>query len=358
MSIPPHSPLRSWDSKTPWRQRRRTSRARRRWSGGNRHSGSPSTTPTPQKRSTKMRTRPYHRPRKRRRSSRTLPTSTISYTSTTSRADGVRPPSPTPSTRSSLSPTRRPTYTSPPLPPHSSASPPPPTHPPNSNPSSPHRQPSPSSPPSDANPSKCKPHTAKSSPPPPKARTTSTSPKKLSSSRPLTVEGDLPTTDFLLSHAETVLLTNVPPHLTPHQISSHFQPHCPELRDTHGSIQFALDLAHQPTGRVYVGFDTSHSHAAFLSSLPDAHHTHLPHTAHPTPVYPVKERTLPRGGERLGPRTYRSAAALHYEIHSSWREHVSDEQMQTLQEAGVDTTVLADAFLAVRNGNPTFGAED
>merc|ERR1740124_2067127 len=291
MSFPPHSPLRSSDSKTPWRQRRRTSRARRRWSGGNRHSGSPSTTPTPQKRSTKMRTRPYHRPRKRRHSSRTLPTSSISYTSTTSRADGVRPPSPTPSTRSSLSPTRRSTYTSPPPPPHSSAS-------------------------------------------PPEGPDNFYLTKKLSSSRPLTVEGDLPTTDFLLSHAETVLLTNVPPHLTPQQISSHFQPHCPELRDTHGSVQFALDLSHQPTGRVYVGFDTSHSHAAFLSSLPDAHHTHLPHTAHPTPIHPVQERTLPRGGERLGPRTYRSAAALHYEIHSSWREHVSDEQMRALREAG------------------------
>jgi len=185
--------------------------------------------------------------------------------------------------------------------------------------------------------------------------------KKLSTSRPLLVEGDLPTHKFYISHANVLQLTNVPPHVTAKEVSEFFQPYCAEVRDVVGSVEVVSDLDGRSVGRVYVGFDTVQEYDAAWEGLslsnrriqwPSTTTTNTTTLAHQ-----VHEQRLIRGS-KFGPRTYRTAPELYHDVHHSWREYVTPAQLQKLADHDVSETVLEDAFLATRNYNPTFGMED
>jgi len=195
--------------------------------------------------------------------------------------------------------------------------------------------------------------------------------QKLSDTRPLLVNGDLPTHQFYISHANVLHLTNVPPHVTQKMVSDYFQKWSVEMRDVVGSVEVVVDLEGKSLGRAYVGFDTVQEYDAAWSALEESNRriqwpstkstssssSTTTATNTTTLAHSVHEQPLIRG-QKFGPRTYRTAAELHHSIHNSWRDYVTPDQLQLLADHDISETVLEDAFLATRNYNPTFGVED
>jgi len=185
------------------------------------------------------------------------------------------------------------------------------------------------------------------------------------------VDGDAPTDQFYRDHADVLMLTDVPSDITTNHISRLVQPYSWELRDVYGSVEEVVDLDGKPTGTYYVGFDTvQECQAAFegLKSMADDGRVHFgkkngtasasASICSPTRLRRVPELPLLAGNQKFGPRTYRSAEELHYELHSKWKEYVTPEEWQKLSDAGIHETVLADAFYAARIYNPTYSYED
>jgi len=174
----------------------------------------------------------------------------------------------------------------------------------------------------------------------------------------LVADGDIPSSNFYLSHGQVLHLSNLHPSITKKEISDIFQPYCILPRDVEGSIEFVKSLDGYPTGRAYIGFDRlSEAEKAWKTIFADGQKVKINEHAPVVRVRPVKERRMLRG-KKLGERTERTQEELLYSLQSLWEEHVDPKDIEYLESVGVARSVLEDAFMTTRYNNPTFGVED
>jgi len=180
----------------------------------------------------------------------------------------------------------------------------------------------------------------------------------------LIVHGDTPSLDFFRSHAMVLHLTNFCEKVTPSDIARHFQKYCVEPRDVIGSTEYIYDLEGHFTGRVYVGFDLQEEGMAAWKGIEElgqriqivAGEDSIVTDGSFIRVRTVQEKDVKRG-QKLTPRTYRSEEELLQSL-MDWDKYVDESDIQYLESMGVGKHVLAEAFMAVRHNNPTFGTED
>jgi len=180
----------------------------------------------------------------------------------------------------------------------------------------------------------------------------------------LIVHGDTPSLDFFRSHAMVFQLTNVCGKITPMDIARYFQQYCVEERDVLGSTEYIYDLEGHFTGRVYVGFDLQEEGIAAWKAIEElgqriqivAGEEGIVADGSFIRVRPVQEKDVKRS-PKLAPRTYRSEEELLDSL-MDWTKHVDQSDIEYLESMGIGKHVLAEAFMAVRHNNPTFGTED
>jgi len=190
--------------------------------------------------------------------------------------------------------------------------------------------------------------------------------KKLSDTRPLVVDGDVPSKEFYLSHANVLQIINVPSSVTPNMISWYFQKYCEEKRDVIGSVEIVKTIDGKPTGRVYVGFDYIQDYDRACEDLSKASYgIYWQHNDNeqkhkkgsPSIVKLISEKNI-INGSKFGHKSYRSEEELWDNLHNAWKKYVDPKDIAYLESKGVSRDVLEDAFMTVRFKNPTFGVED
>lgn len=173
----------------------------------------------------------------------------------------------------------------------------------------------------------------------------------------LIVNGDVPSKDFFLSHAQVLHLCNVPVNLTKKQISDFFQKFCVQPRDVEGSIEIVRFLDGYPSGRVYVGFDLESEYRnAWQEIFSSGQKVLFNESGLVSRIRPVKEKALIRGS-KLGARSERTQKQL-VESFSDWKKAIDPADIKFLESVGVTMDVLEESFIAARHNNPTFGVED
>jgi hypothetical protein len=167
----------------------------------------------------------------------------------------------------------------------------------------------------------------------------------------LIVDGDMPTKQFYLSHADTIHLRNLDPSVTKQQIADFFQPYCSAKRDVTGSVEFVTCRDGLKTTKAYVGFDELGEMEAVMAAF--------------------------RGGRMQGlgdngvifksvkdinriPREKRSARSSEELLDSldNWEQYADPEDVQYLIENGIAKEALDEALRAIRYHNPTFASLD
>jgi len=172
--------------------------------------------------------------------------------------------------------------------------------------------------------------------------------------RKLIVDGDMPTKDFYISHADTVLVWNLDPAVSKWELSQLVQPYSTLRRDVDGSIEMVTCEDYLPTGQAYIGFDYPGDADAMLEALGQSCKMG-DRTIH---FKKMKNRSV-LGQPYKGPerRPDRTVEELWRDL-DGWERFVDPADLETLEKNGIEKWVLDDAFRVIRYKNETFGAFD
>ena len=172
----------------------------------------------------------------------------------------------------------------------------------------------------------------------------------------LVVDGDMPSQNFYISHADTVLAWNLDVNTTNYELSQWVKPYCAMPRDIEGSIEIVTCEDCLPTGRAYIGFDFPGEADAFLKAMGG-------NTAQfgnrIVQLKKLKTRHVAGGKYYPGPdkRPERTVDELWRSL-DGWEDLVDPADLQTLYAAGIDKWILDDAFRVLRYKNISFGSYD
>ena len=185
---------------------------------------------------------------------------------------------------------------------------------------------------------------------------------------------------------------------TKRELAKQLQKYCHQPIDIYGSIEIVLDMNGENVGRCYVGFDEVHEMEDVMNDLGRCFgvetnyggggsggngkggchfipmngenkdgdiNNDKPSLIHIRPVQQMKlankdntntnnnnnNNSYTRGPIPTGTQLYDS-------LHHGWEEHVSNDDLSMLEDAGIDKSVLEEAFAATRHGNnATFGID-
>ena len=175
----------------------------------------------------------------------------------------------------------------------------------------------------------------------------------------MVVAGEVPTSQFFLSHSDVIHLRNLSPAVTKKDLSAFFQPFSTDWRDEPGSIEFVHDADGLRTDRAYIGFDLPGeadkvfeafaSGRAQISAGRDG-------VVSTVSMSKVKERVIRRGSKADRPEP-RGEEELLDDLHN-WERHVDPEDLQALNELGITHDILDEIFVTLRYQNQTFAAAD
>jgi hypothetical protein len=170
----------------------------------------------------------------------------------------------------------------------------------------------------------------------------------------LIVDGDMPSKSFHLSHAGVIQVRNLDSAVTQPELSAAFDRYSSRRRDVAGSVEFVTCHAGLPTGCAYVGFDTPGEAEAALQDLKGV----LSIGATRARVKLVRDRRAPgQPAIRVETRKERSAEELLDDL-NNWEKCVNQEDLKTLEAAGIAKVVLDEALRNIRYNNKTFGSFD
>jgi hypothetical protein len=169
----------------------------------------------------------------------------------------------------------------------------------------------------------------------------------------LIVDGDMPTKNLFLSHAETLHIRDLDPSVTKQQIADFFQPFCSVPRDVEGSVEFVTCKKGRPTGRVYVGFDELGEAEAALEALTSSK-GRVRGLGPGTIVMKSVKESMKMHREK---RQVRTADELLDDL-DNWEKHADPADVEYLLENGISKEALDEALRAIRYHNPTFASLD
>ncbi|CAJ1942586.1 unnamed protein product [Cylindrotheca closterium] len=171
----------------------------------------------------------------------------------------------------------------------------------------------------------------------------------------MVVDGDMPTKDFFLSHAGTLMLRNLDPSVTKENISKFFQPYCTLARDLEGSVEFVTCHKGLPTGKAYVGFDELGEAEAAFEALKASGGRITSGNLGPTSVVVRSVKELDKMNREK--RQTRSDEELLESLHN-WEQYVDPADVDELVQLGISKDALDEALRAIRYQNPTFASLD
>ncbi|KAL3943909.1 MAG: hypothetical protein SGBAC_002026 [Bacillariaceae sp.] len=169
------------------------------------------------------------------------------------------------------------------------------------------------------------------------------------------VDGDMPTKDFFLSHAGTLMLRNLDPSVTKEDISNFFQSYCTLPRDLEGSVEFATCYKGAPTGKAYVGFDELGEAEAAFEALKKSGSRIAAGNLGPNSVVVRTVKELNKVTREK--RQTRSDEELLESLHN-WEQYVDPGDVEELVQLGISKDALDEALRAIRYQNPTFSSLD
>jgi hypothetical protein len=167
----------------------------------------------------------------------------------------------------------------------------------------------------------------------------------------LIVDGDMPTKQFYLSHADTVHLRNLDPSVTKQQIADFFQPYCSSKRDLTGSVEFVTCRGGLKTTKAYVGFDELGEMEAVMAAFRGGRMQGLGENG----VIFKSVKDINRISREK--RSARSSEELLDSL-DNWEQYADPEDVQYLIENGIAKEALDEALRAIRYHNPTFASLD
>ena len=167
----------------------------------------------------------------------------------------------------------------------------------------------------------------------------------------LIVDGDMPTKNFFVSHADCLHLRNLDPSVTKQDIAKFFQPFCNSKRDVIGSTEFVTCLGGHTTGHAYVGFDELGERERVLEAFPSGRIYGLGGN----PV--VVKNVIDAKPIQRQQRPTRSVEELLDSL-DNWEQYVDPADIDFLLEHGIAKEALDEAFRTIRYHNPTFSSMD
>jgi hypothetical protein len=169
----------------------------------------------------------------------------------------------------------------------------------------------------------------------------------------LVVDGDIPTRDFFISHADTIQLRNLDKSLTKEEITDFFQPFCSEPRDVETSVEFITCMEGTRIAKAFVGFDRRGE----MDKVLKAFNGRVKLGKRTTIIKSVKERYSIEGKPLCEPRSNRNIEELLQDL-NDWERHANPKDVEELVNAGISKEVLGEYLRNVRFHNPTFSAVD
>lgn len=169
----------------------------------------------------------------------------------------------------------------------------------------------------------------------------------------LFLSGDVPSKDFYRSHAGVLALRNLDLGVTKKDIAKYFQPHCRDIRDVAGSVEFVTCAEGLRTDRAYVGFDEFGEAEAFLKTC-----SGLIRLGSRTATVRLVHEKARLGVEiKHEPRPARTTEEILDSL-NNWEKFVDPKDLEELEELGVRREVLDSTFRSMRFHNRTFGPTD
>jgi hypothetical protein len=169
----------------------------------------------------------------------------------------------------------------------------------------------------------------------------------------LIVDGDMPSKNFFISHAGSIMLRNVDhASVTKESITELFQPFSSLIRDVNGSVEFVTCLDGQPTDRVYVGFDRLGEAEAALRALNGQ--ARIGDSV--VKMKLVRDRKMP-GLPAREQRPERTEEEILKNL-NDWEQYVDPQDITYLEENGVPKYVIAETLRGIRYQNRSFGPLD
>jgi len=169
----------------------------------------------------------------------------------------------------------------------------------------------------------------------------------------LIVDGDMPSKNFHISHAGTIMLRNLDhASVSKASLTEFFQPFSKLLRDESGSIEFVTCENGLPTGTAYVGFDSLGEAEAVMSKFKGR--ARIGECT--VQMRLVKDRKIPG----LPPRIARPERTEEEILDSlnNWEQFVDPKDIAYLEECGVSKVVVGETLRGMRFQNRSFGALD
>ena len=163
----------------------------------------------------------------------------------------------------------------------------------------------------------------------------------------------MPAGKFYISHAGVLCLDHVPFWFSKKDISLKFDKYCKYPRDVLGSIQIHTCAKGQPTGRVFVGFDTPEDYDMALADLSTGE---MFLKKSKVKVTPMTDRSDVPLIKRVGFRKHRSLEELHADL-TNWEQHVDPEKLKVIEQM-YGRERFDQVFRHVRMSNPSYGVLD
>ncbi|GAX09984.1 hypothetical protein FisN_11Lh023 [Fistulifera solaris] len=170
----------------------------------------------------------------------------------------------------------------------------------------------------------------------------------------LIVDGDMPSKNFFLTHADVVYMWGADQCISKAEISKAFNEFSSNARDVEGSIEFVTCHAGRPTGRVYIGFDNPGEAEEMLKST----YGRLKIGDRTVRMRLVRNRLVPNRALQLAEkRPDRKEDELIDDL-NNWEKYVDPADLELLEKAGINKVALDESLRTFRFHNPTFGALD
>ena len=169
----------------------------------------------------------------------------------------------------------------------------------------------------------------------------------------LIVDGDMPSKNFHISHAGTIMLRNVDHAVVSKaSLTEFFQPFSKLFRDEDSSIEFVTCEDGLPTGNVYIGFESLGEAEAVMAHFKGR--ARIGHNS--VQMSLVRDRKVPGLPTRVA-RPERTEEEIIKSL-NDWEQYVDPKDIAYLEENGVHKVVLDEALRGMRFHNRSFGSLD
>lgn len=169
----------------------------------------------------------------------------------------------------------------------------------------------------------------------------------------LIVDGDMPTKNFHLSHAGTIMIRNIDyASVSKATLTEFFQPFSKLVRDENGSIEFVTCEQGLPPTTAYVGFENLGEAEAVMAEFKGRARI----GDSPVQISLIRDRKIPG----LAPRVARSERTEEELLKSlnDWEQYVDPADIAHLEANGVAKVVVDEALRGIRFHNRSFGSLD